>query len=176
MHPTLGILARFQAFFYASAFFQSDGVPPPAPARVTQAVGRQEENASGLFEGEGVLSQPARTHCAAERNRKCPQDMTAAQSVLPGRLAHTPAPQLRRTRYAGHQSLPSHKSLSHSCAANVSFCGFKGVLPAESNCRPTQRAPDVWESARFRSIFLASSFSYISNIFHARPHAGNANR
>ena len=40
MHPTLGILARFQAFFYASAFFQSDGVPPPAPARVTQTVGR----------------------------------------------------------------------------------------------------------------------------------------
>jgi hypothetical protein len=29
VHPTLGILARFQAFFYASAFFQSDGVPPP---------------------------------------------------------------------------------------------------------------------------------------------------
>ena len=38
MHPTLGILARFQAVFYASAFFQSDGVPPPAPARVTQTV------------------------------------------------------------------------------------------------------------------------------------------
>ena len=33
-HPTLGILARFQAFF------QADGVPPPAPARVTQTVGR----------------------------------------------------------------------------------------------------------------------------------------
>jgi HAD superfamily hydrolase (TIGR01509 family) len=38
MHPTLektqepacGILARFQAFFYASSFFHSDGVPPPA--------------------------------------------------------------------------------------------------------------------------------------------------
>jgi len=39
VHPTLGILARFQAFFYTSAFFQSDGVPPPAPARVTQTVG-----------------------------------------------------------------------------------------------------------------------------------------
>jgi hypothetical protein len=38
VHPTLGILARFQAFFYASAFFQSDCVPPPAPARVTQTV------------------------------------------------------------------------------------------------------------------------------------------
>ena len=25
--------------------------------------------------------------------------------------------------------------------------------------RPTKRAPDVWESARFTSIFLASGFS-----------------
>jgi hypothetical protein len=34
--PDAGALrvARFQAFFHASAFFQSDGVPPPAPARV----------------------------------------------------------------------------------------------------------------------------------------------
>jgi hypothetical protein len=40
VHPTLGILARFQAFFYVSTFFQSDGVPPPAPARVTQTVGQ----------------------------------------------------------------------------------------------------------------------------------------
>jgi len=41
---------------------------------------------------------------------------------------------------------------------------------------PTKRAPDVWDSAAFSSIFLASSFSYIPNIVHARPHAGNANR
>jgi hypothetical protein len=33
-----GFWRHFQAFFYASAFFQSDGVPPPAPARVTQTV------------------------------------------------------------------------------------------------------------------------------------------
>jgi hypothetical protein len=38
VHPTLGILATSQAFFYASAFLQSDGVPPPDPARVTQTV------------------------------------------------------------------------------------------------------------------------------------------
>jgi len=38
VHPTLGTRRQFQAFFYASAFFQSDGVPPPAPARVTQTV------------------------------------------------------------------------------------------------------------------------------------------
>jgi len=40
VHPTLGIRRHFQAFFYASAFSQSDGVPPPDPARVTQTVGR----------------------------------------------------------------------------------------------------------------------------------------
>jgi hypothetical protein len=40
VHPTLGILARFQAFFYASAFSQSDGVPPPAHTQVTQTVGQ----------------------------------------------------------------------------------------------------------------------------------------
>jgi len=40
----------------------------------------------------------------------------------------------------------------------------------------TKRAPDVWDSAAFSSIFLASSFFYISSIVHARPHAGNANR
>jgi hypothetical protein len=42
--------------------------------------------------------------------------------------------------------------------------------------RPTKRAPDVWDSARFTSIFLASGFFYISSIVHARPHAGNASR
>ena len=40
MHPTLGSLRKSQAVFYASAFFQSDGAPPPAPARVTQTVGQ----------------------------------------------------------------------------------------------------------------------------------------
>ena len=45
-----------------------------------------------------------------------------------------------------------------------------------SNFSLTKRAADVWESARFRSIFLTSSFFYISNIVHARPHAANANR
>jgi hypothetical protein len=44
VHPTLGILAQFQAFFYALSFFQSDGVPPPAPARVTQTVGWLRHN------------------------------------------------------------------------------------------------------------------------------------
>jgi len=41
--PDAGILARFQAFFYASAFFQSDGFAVPAPAQVTQTVGRWRE-------------------------------------------------------------------------------------------------------------------------------------
>jgi hypothetical protein len=36
--PDAGVLRKSQAVSYASAFFQSDGVPPPAPARVTQTV------------------------------------------------------------------------------------------------------------------------------------------
>jgi hypothetical protein len=40
VHLTLGILRKSQAVFHALAFSQSDGVPPPAPARVTQTVGR----------------------------------------------------------------------------------------------------------------------------------------
>jgi len=32
VHPTLGILARFQAFFHASAFSQSDGFAVPRPS------------------------------------------------------------------------------------------------------------------------------------------------
>jgi len=40
VHPTLGILRKSQAVFYAFSFFTSDGVPPPAPARVTQTVGQ----------------------------------------------------------------------------------------------------------------------------------------
>jgi len=52
--------------------------------------------------------------------------------------------------------------------------GFQSASLAQS--QPTKRAPDVWDSARFTSIFLASSFFYISNIVHAHPHAGNANR
>ncbi len=50
VHPTLGILARFQAFFYASAFSQSDGVPPPAPARVTQTVGLTSHKTKYVFD------------------------------------------------------------------------------------------------------------------------------
>jgi hypothetical protein len=40
----------------------------------------------------------------------------------------------------------------------------------------TNRAADVWDSAAFSSIFLASVFFHISDIVHARPHAANANR
>jgi hypothetical protein len=40
LHPTLGILARCQAFFYALSFFWLDGFAVPAPAQVTPAVGQ----------------------------------------------------------------------------------------------------------------------------------------
>jgi hypothetical protein len=41
---------------------------------------------------------------------------------------------------------------------------------------PTPRAPDVWESARFMSIFLASGLYCPQSESTLRPHAGNANR
>jgi hypothetical protein len=40
VHLTLGILRKSQAVSYASAFFWLDGFAVPAPAQVTQAVGR----------------------------------------------------------------------------------------------------------------------------------------
>jgi len=41
---------------------------------------------------------------------------------------------------------------------------------------PTQRAADKWESPRFRSIFLASSFFLLSSRIQSRPLAANASR
>jgi WD40 repeat protein len=58
MHPTLGILRKSQAVFYASAFFQSDGVPPPAPARVTQTVSQRK--ASNIKETTMLLAKSSR--------------------------------------------------------------------------------------------------------------------
>ena len=40
VHLTLGILRQSQAVFYALAFFWLDGFAVPAPAQVTQTVGR----------------------------------------------------------------------------------------------------------------------------------------
>jgi len=44
LHWTLGILAPFQAIFYASAFSQLNGILPPIPTPVTQTVGSYLEN------------------------------------------------------------------------------------------------------------------------------------
>lgn len=41
MHLTLGILRKSQAVFYALSFSQLDGFAVPAPAQVTQTVGRR---------------------------------------------------------------------------------------------------------------------------------------
>ncbi|MBL8078389.1 MAG: hypothetical protein JNM55_10545 [Anaerolineales bacterium] len=40
VHLTLGILRTFQAVLHALAFFWLDGFAVPAPAQVTQTVGR----------------------------------------------------------------------------------------------------------------------------------------
>jgi hypothetical protein len=45
-----------------------------------------------------------------------------------------------------------------------------------SQCRPTQRAPDVWESARFLAFFLAGGWFREIGLISTRPAAGNASR
>jgi hypothetical protein len=50
VHPTLGSLARFQAFFYALSFFWLDGFAVPAPAQVTQTVGLQVTKTKYVFD------------------------------------------------------------------------------------------------------------------------------
>src|SRR6266508_801109 len=45
-----------------------------------------------------------------------------------------------------------------------------------AECRPTQRAPDWRESARFQTIFLARSQFRQSSVISSRPPAGNAIR
>jgi hypothetical protein len=40
VHLTLGILRKSQAVFYTFSFFWLDGFAVPAPAQVTQTVGR----------------------------------------------------------------------------------------------------------------------------------------
>jgi hypothetical protein len=40
VHLTMGILRKSQAVFYALSFFWLDGFAVPAPAQVTQTVGR----------------------------------------------------------------------------------------------------------------------------------------
>jgi len=66
MHPTLGRspalapnavrckcrVARFLAFFHASTFFNSDGVPPPASARVTQTVSQPKSKTKYVFDSQ----------------------------------------------------------------------------------------------------------------------------
>jgi hypothetical protein len=56
----------------------------------------------------------------------------------------------------------------------VEFPKDKGSLKIKNGL--TKRAPDVWESAAFSGIFLASSFFCSQAESTLRPHAGNANR
>jgi len=44
VHLTLGILRTSQAVSYALSFFQLDGFAVPAPAQVTQTVGRHNQS------------------------------------------------------------------------------------------------------------------------------------
>jgi hypothetical protein len=107
VHPTCGSLRRFWLFFWLWAFPAPRAHPRSAHPRVTHTVGRPEENASVLFEREGVSS----THTLRrwEEQEMSPRYDGGAECA-PGRPAHEPAPQLRRTRYAGHASLPTQKT------------------------------------------------------------------
>jgi hypothetical protein len=42
--------------------------------------------------------------------------------------------------------------------------------------RLTQRAPDWWESARFRAVCVALSWFHYNGVVASRPPAGNAHR
>ena len=42
--------------------------------------------------------------------------------------------------------------------------------------RPTQRAPDWWESARFQALYVATSWFRQNGVVASRPPAGNASR
>jgi len=42
--------------------------------------------------------------------------------------------------------------------------------------RPTQRAPDWWESPRFQAFFVAWSWFRQNGVVLSRPPAGNASR
>ena len=48
--------------------------------------------------------------------------------------------------------------------------------PAHTECRPTKRAADWWDSARLTGIFLASGFFCSRSFVSSRPPAANANR
>ena len=42
--------------------------------------------------------------------------------------------------------------------------------------RPTQRAPDWWESARFQALYVAWSWFRQNGVISSHPPAGNAHR
>jgi len=70
---------------------------------------------------------------------------------------------------------PKRMSCYKDIVSSVWFCKMIKESCATQK-RPTKRAADGWESARFSSFFLASGFFYISSLFPARPPAANANR
>jgi len=53
---------------------------------------------------------------------------------------------------------------------------FSGYESCTTKSQPTKRAADVWDSARFTSLFSGFEFFLLSSRVHARPHAANADR
>jgi len=53
---------------------------------------------------------------------------------------------------------------------------FSGTGSSQIKERPTQRAPDWWESARFQALWVAWSWFRQIGVLSSRPPAGNASR
>ena len=53
---------------------------------------------------------------------------------------------------------------------------FRTDCSMHVSIRPTQRAPDWWESARFQAVCLAWSWFRQSGVVSSHPPAGNASR
>jgi hypothetical protein len=54
--------------------------------------------------------------------------------------------------------------------------GKVGKISSPQDRNPTQRAPDWWESARFRAVRVAWSWFRQSGVLSSHPPAGNASR
>jgi len=70
VHPTLGILARFQAVSYALAFFWLDGFAVPAPAQVTQTDGADRFASASQIGAIGAADVPPACWPCSLRSRR----------------------------------------------------------------------------------------------------------
>jgi hypothetical protein len=114
--------------------------------------------------------QLSRTHSAANKIMKrtssyCGGAECASRSVL-----SCARPHLRRAVFRNRS-----ECLTLS-AANALRMDVPRSLARDLSLRPTQRAPDARDSARFSSIFQHLSSFLVGRLRRPRPSAGNASR